>query len=99
MVQHLLRLTPQSGPLALKKLCSALVVFFLRFPSSWRLCIRHLVACFSHGAVVPLESVNQSPETSEFPVWLGADEVIAILWFSTTLVDEVGKIDPSNIKE
>ena len=99
MIQHLLRLTQHSGTLALKKLCSALVVFFLRFPSIWRLCIRHLVTCFSHGVVVPLESIDQSPEISEFPVWLGADEIIIILWFSTTLIDEVGKVDPSNIKE
>lgn len=84
--------------LGVKKLCSTLVVYFMHFSSSWLRCIKHLVYSFSVGHVASQDVLDGVPDTSELVRSLNRDKILALLWFSEALVEEVGKTDSTNIK-
>ena len=83
----------------LKKLCSALVSYFLRLPSKWQRCIRHLLTSLNHGEVVPVTCLDQVASTEHLLASLNYSQIIVSLWFSAGLVEEVGKIDSSSMKQ
>ena len=100
LVSWLIRLISQSeGPLVVRKICSTLVVFFLRFPSSWELCVRHLLCSLYKGDAVPLTSIDQYPATPALVRALNKSQAVAALWFISTLVEDVGKTDSNNIRQ
>ncbi len=82
----------------LKKFCSTLVLFFVKFPSRWEPCLRHVVCCLRYGEVVPLDSLDQLDSTRVMLPYLDRRRMTVVLWFSSTLVDEISKIDSSNMK-
>jgi hypothetical protein len=88
------------GPLVMRKLCSTLVAYFMQFSTSWTKCIKHLMYCLCIKAPVPYDdSLPGAPETAVLVNELSNDKAIAILWFASSLVEEVGKTDSSLMKQ
>ncbi|KAI9837899.1 MAG: hypothetical protein M1838_004716 [Thelocarpon superellum] len=91
--------TQSASAMVLKKLCSTLVAYFIRFPTLWEQCMRHVLGSFYQGAAIPLSGLDKLPDTDILVAGLGPAQCQASLWFSTTLVDEVSKINSSNMKQ
>ena len=85
-------------PLVTKKLCAALAAYFLRPHVSWNHCVRHLICCFKAGGVVPSQAVLQHTMTAELVMNLDQFQLMTALWFSTILIEEVGKTDASSLE-
>ena len=78
-------------PFITKKICAALVAYFLRPNVSWRHCVRHLLCCFGIGGVVPSHAVSKQMPTAELILDLEPYQLKTALWFSTILVEEIGQ--------
>lgn len=87
------------GALVVRKLCSTLVSFFLRFSSTWNQCIPHLVYCLSANEAVSYDVFVQSAEKKSLIQNLPSEKALAVLWFATVLVEEVGKTDSQSMKQ
>lgn len=99
LVGWLVRLVNEDAPpLVVKKLCSTLVVFFIRFPESWPNCLKHLIYCLSVGQARSATEVSDAPSPSHLPITMKPGAKLAALWFAAILVEEVGKVDTKNIK-
>ncbi|CCX34609.1 armadillo-type protein [Pyronema domesticum] len=85
-------------PLAVKKLCSTLVVFFIRFSETWTECIRTLVCCLAAGRTCSEEEIKHMPPSAHLLQTMKPGAKLVTLWFSATLVEEIGKVDMKNIK-
>jgi hypothetical protein len=95
----LVRLTnSMEKPLVLRKICASLVAYFLRPRIIWEHCVRHLICCFSVGDVVPSQTVSQHPSTAELVIKLSELQLTTALWFSSNLVEEVGKTNISSLE-
>ena len=78
-------------PIVIRKLCSALVAYFLKPSTSWKRCLRHLLSCFAAGKVVGSDDLVQFPSTHELLSQVSTLQLKTTLWFATALVEEVGK--------
>lgn len=87
-----------SAAFVIKKLCSALITFFLHYPSLWANCLRHFVYCLDVGSAVPLESVDEKLPTTVLVEGLEPQKLKLAIWFATALVEEVGKTDMNSSK-
>lgn len=87
-----------SGPMAIKKLCSALVTYFFHFSEPWHRCVRHLVCCLNQRQSIPLENLDQAPITAQILKSLDARGTQAALWFASTLVEDANKTDMNSPK-
>ncbi|RAL67764.1 hypothetical protein DID88_008494 [Monilinia fructigena] len=87
------------GPLVVRKLCTTLVTYFLHFSGSWARCIAHLTYCLCLGEAVPYHKLEDAPAMTVLAQNLPDDKNLAILWFSATLVEEVGKTDSNSMKQ
>jgi hypothetical protein len=92
-------LDEHASPLVIRKLCSALVVYFLHFSSSWTRCVQHIIYSLCTSESIPARAHEQAPSISVLVRKLPAGKALAALWFSTTLADEVGKTDANHIKQ
>ncbi|KAI9721539.1 MAG: hypothetical protein M1812_002301 [Candelaria pacifica] len=100
LISWLVRLVSQSeGSLVVRKLCSGLVSYFLRPNATWERCIRHVMCSFAGKEAVAVNSLDNFPATLELAAQLSKPQTTATLWFSATLVEEVGKTDPDSIKK
>lgn len=86
------------GALVLRKACSFLVSYFLRPSVSWEHCIRHLLCCFTAGAVVSHQALSQHPSTAELVGRLSQLQLLTSLWFCAGLIEEVGKTDNASVQ-
>ena len=77
----------------LRKLCSSLVSFFLRFSSVWVHCIRHLICSLHIGHVVALSTLKMNDSIELAVRQLSGAGLTAALWFSSSLADEVARVD------
>ncbi|KAL8734875.1 MAG: hypothetical protein Q9166_001227 [cf. Caloplaca sp. 2 TL-2023] len=95
-----LRTNAGDGALVTKKLCTALVAYFLRPSVSWDRCLLHLVCCLGEGNAVSYEQLMSSSytEASQVVQSLEKPQLLTALWFATTLVEEVGKTSSANIR-
>ena len=84
------------GPLVIKKLCSSLVAYFLRASTSWDRCLRHVICCLVVGRYYPHSHLEQLAPTVELLAQSNPLQLKTSLWFSTTLVEEVGKTNSNN---
>jgi hypothetical protein len=99
LVGWLVRLINEDAPpLVVKKLCSTLVVFFIRFAEAWTDCIRHIVCCLAAGRAGPVEEFADMPPSAQLLASMKPSAKLAALWFTAILVEEVGKVDTKNIK-
>jgi hypothetical protein len=87
------------GHLVVRKLCSTLVAYFLQFSMSWTRCIKHLMYCLCINEVVPLSALDEAPETTVLVQNISNEKAVALLWFATSLVEEVGKSDSNSMKQ
>ncbi|APA08045.1 hypothetical protein sscle_03g028150 [Sclerotinia sclerotiorum 1980 UF-70] len=87
------------GPLVIRKLCTTLVTYFLHFSGSWARCVSHLTYCLCLGEAVPYHKLEDAPSMEILAQSLSDDKNMAILWFSATLVEEVGKTDSNSMKQ
>jgi hypothetical protein len=51
------------------------------------------------GGATPIDLLDQAPDTVALAEKLTGEKVLAALWFSTTLAEEVGKTDANHIKQ
>ena len=77
--------------MVIKKLCGAAVAYYLRPSSEWKMCIRHIANCFKERRVVPNPSVAEQPAVSSTIVVLNSAQLLAVLWISQILVEEMEK--------
>ncbi|KAI9805107.1 MAG: hypothetical protein M1825_000941 [Sarcosagium campestre] len=97
LLTWLIRLTVQSeGPLVVKKICSTLVTYFVRFPVIWGTCVRSVVRSLFKGQPEGKESGSQPLVDGEI-YSLSTSQAIATLWFTSTLIEEVSKIDSASV--
>ena len=82
-----------ASPFVTKKLCSALVTFFIHFSHLWPRCIRHFVYCLDVGRGTPVESLDDALDADILVSKLDRRTLRAAVWFATTFVEEVGKTD------
>lgn len=96
----LVRLVGESaGNLVVRKLCSTLVTFFIRFPDSMAQPVRLLLCALAVGRAGTMEEFAAAvPETEVLLRTLPEERKMAALGFCAMLVEEVGKVDANNIK-
>lgn len=87
-----------SSPMVIKKICSALVTFFIQFPHAWVSPICHLAASLYEGQYAAPEPVGGAETTKAHLRNIGTMQFSAILWFAMVLVEEAGKTDANSIK-
>ncbi|KAI4254377.1 MAG: hypothetical protein LQ352_003137 [Teloschistes flavicans] len=95
-----LRVDAGETTLVIKKLCSALVAYFLRPSVAWNRCLLHVICCLSEGGAVSYDQlVATSNKDSTLNISaLGKKKLLTALWFATTLIEEVSKTNPFSIK-
>lgn len=82
----------------LKKLCSALIAYFLKPSVSWERCVRHIVCCFSAGDAVAYDVLDQFPTTNDLTPGMSRSQLLTTIWLITTVVEEVGKMESNSIQ-
>ncbi|KXH59971.1 hypothetical protein CSAL01_08649 [Colletotrichum salicis] len=87
-----------SGAMVVRKLSSALVTFFLCFPTQWELCIRHLCFSLSEGVALSQDRVDETIDLSAVLQTLQPRSLQAALWFSGALIDEATKVEMNSAK-
>lgn len=100
LVEWLVQFTKsQESTLVIRKLCSALIAYYLRPSGAWKRCIRHLLVSFNAGQPIPFDqlSAQRTPISSLFNTLNGTQRQ-AILWFASGLVEEVNKADSASIQ-
>ncbi|KAI9875175.1 MAG: hypothetical protein M1830_008787 [Pleopsidium flavum] len=99
LLSRLVRLVSQNeGSLVVRKICSALVAYFVRPNSAWEHCLRHVICSFHSGQAVSTESLSVLPSTGDLIPGLSQLQAIATLWFSSMLVEEISKTDNTNMQ-
>ena len=84
--------------LVTKKLSGCLAMYFIRPRVSWERCVRHLLCCYKVGDVVPAQAISQHAPTAELVLNLNEFQLRTTLWFSTTLIEEVSKVDLTTLQ-
>ena len=79
-------------PLVVRKLGSALVAHFLQPTAQWTRCVRHVICCFYVNSAIIEKDIDDLPPSTSLTQNLSAAQVIATLWFATTVVEEAGKL-------
>ena len=87
-----------SGAFVTKKLCSALVTFFIHFSQIWPGCLQHFIYCLDIGRSTPVEALDDALQTNVIVGNLDQPKLKVAIWLATSLVEEVGKIDMNTTK-
>ncbi|KXL48441.1 hypothetical protein M433DRAFT_63187 [Acidomyces richmondensis BFW] len=100
LISWFIRLVQQrEGALVIKKLCSALTTYFLRSPMIWKCPLLHVAVSLQRGEVIPGDNIQTGADISSILQPLDLHQIVALLWFSGTLADELGRTEihtPSN---
>lgn len=82
-----------------RKLSSALATYFIHFHNLWPNYVRHLVTCsVSHHFHNPF-NLDSSDEISNLLVNTEKDNLKAVLWVITSVMEDVTKIDLNAINK
>ena len=84
--------------LVVRKLCGTLVTYFLRFPSSWVQCLRQVIYSLCEGHVVPYALAEESEPRPEILSGFNRAQIMAALWFSSSLVETAARVDKRSIE-
>jgi hypothetical protein len=76
-----------------KKLCTALVTYFMHFSHLWPSCIRHFIYCLDLGRGAPVDSLDDALSTNVLVDKLDRQRLRAAMWYASAFVEEVGKTD------
>jgi hypothetical protein len=100
LIRWLLRcLESGEGNVVTRKMCSALVAYFLQFSDSWSRCVKHIMYCLCIGQAAPYDSLDGAPETAILLQNISSEKAVLLCWFAATLVEEVGKMDSTSMKQ
>ncbi|KAL8972694.1 MAG: hypothetical protein Q9183_000412, partial [Haloplaca sp. 2 TL-2023] len=95
-------LTPKLSPgaLVVRKLCAALIAYFLRQSVSWSRCVLHVLCCLSQKSAITYDHSLLDPQNQAAMVvpTMGRDQLLTATWFATILVEEVSKTNPYSAK-
>lgn len=91
-------LTDGAGNFVIKKLCTALVTYFMHFSHLWPNCIRHFIYCLDLGQGAPVDSLDNALPADVLVGKLGPQKLKVAIWFATSFVEEVGKTDMNAAK-
>lgn len=94
----ILSLGQASAQIGNRKICAALATYFIQFPDLWPDPIRHLVFCLREGRYVPPAEMANGPDLEVAISSLSQPAAEAVLWFTTILIEEVGKTDPKALR-
>lgn len=84
--------------MVLRKTCTCLVSYFLQPAVSWEHCLRHLLCCLTVGDVVSHQHLSLHPPTAVLVGLLSQLQLLTSLWFSASLIEEVGKTDSASVQ-
>ncbi|KAK5129525.1 hypothetical protein LTR08_003184 [Meristemomyces frigidus] len=94
LITWLIRLAGNNdSTLVTKKLCSTLTTYYLRSPVLWKRPLLHLALSMRNGDVMPEAGINVAVSMKDLLQSLSDDLVVVLLWFSSTLADEVGRME------
>lgn len=82
-----------------RKMCSTLALLFLRRADAWTdYCLSHLIGCLHAGKIVPTDSLPHSPSASDTVPRLSHKQLLAAVYFATSLAEERQKLprNPQN---
>ncbi|KAK3997272.1 putative importin [Cladorrhinum sp. PSN332] len=82
-----------AGPIVTRKLCSALVTYFVHFSHLWPSCVRHFIYCLDLGRGTRADAADDALTTNVLVEKLDQQKLRVAVWFAMTLVEEVGKTD------
>ncbi|KAK4169230.1 importin-13 [Cladorrhinum sp. PSN259] len=82
-----------AGSIVTRKLCSALVTYFVHFSHLWPSCVRHFIYCLDLGRGTQADAVDDALATNLLVEKLNREKLRGAVWFAMTLVEEVGKTD------
>ncbi|KAI1074084.1 armadillo-type protein [Whalleya microplaca] len=82
-----------SGAIVVRKLCSALVTYFIHYSHTWTRCIFHLLHCLDLNSSVPQENLERSSPAEHIIQTLTLQKFLAVTWFTTALAEEAEKVD------
>ncbi|KAH6624230.1 armadillo-type protein [Chaetomium sp. MPI-SDFR-AT-0129] len=86
-------ITDGAGNFVIKKLCTALITYFMHFSHLWPSCIRHFLYCLDLGRGASVDSLDDALSTEILIGKLNSYKIRAAIWFATFFVEEVGKTD------
>ncbi|KAK4227944.1 putative importin [Podospora fimiseda] len=82
-----------AGPIVTRKLCSALVTYFVHFSHLWPNCVHHFIYCLDLGRGTRADAVDDALASNILVDKLDRPKLRVAVWFAITLVEEVGKTD------
>ncbi|KAI3336562.1 armadillo-type protein [Xylariaceae sp. AK1471] len=91
-------LSDGSGPIVIRKLCSALVTYYIHYSHTWSRCVRHLLHCLDRNVAVPLEEVRDTSPLEDLIQELDTQKYLAASWFAAALAEETEKVDTKSTK-
>ncbi|KAI0476988.1 armadillo-type protein [Xylaria cf. heliscus] len=91
-------LSDGSGPIVIRKLCSALVAYYIHYSHTWSKCIRHLIHSLDRNAAVPIDEVEASLPLEQVIRDLETQKFLAASWFASALAEETEKVDNKSTK-
>ncbi|KAI0874727.1 armadillo-type protein [Hypoxylon argillaceum] len=87
-----------SGPIVIRKLCAALVAYYIHYSHTWSKCIRHLIHSLDRNAAVPIEEAGASLPLEQVVRELSTQKFLAASWFAAALAEETEKVDTKSPK-
>ncbi|KAI0443870.1 armadillo-type protein [Xylaria telfairii] len=91
-------LSDGSGPIVIRKLCAALVAYYIHYSHTWSKCIRHLIHSLDRNAAVPIEEIAASLPLEQVIRELDTQKFLAASWFAAALAEETEKVDSKATK-
>ncbi|GAW24311.1 hypothetical protein ANO14919_138950 [Xylariales sp. No.14919] len=91
-------LSDGSGPIVIRKLCSALVTYYIHYSHTWTKCLRHLIYSLGRDAAVPIEEIGDALPLDQVISELSTQKFLAASWFAATLAEETEKVDTKSTK-
>ena len=86
------------GPLVVRKLCSALVAFYIQPTAPWKRCIRHVLLCFHAGTTIDENEAENLEISANMFDALGVPQMTTTIWFATALVEEASKMSSDTLQ-
>ncbi|KAJ2989104.1 hypothetical protein NUW58_g3638 [Xylaria curta] len=87
-----------SGVIVIRKLCSALVAYYIHYSHTWSKCIHLLIYSLDRNAAVSIEEVEGSLPLEQTIRELDTQKFLAACWFAAALAEEIEKVDTKATK-
>ncbi|KAI2642789.1 armadillo-type protein [Xylaria nigripes] len=91
-------LSDGSGPIVIRKLCSALVTYYIHYSHTWFRSVRHLLDCLDRNAAVSIQELDDNLPVEQVIRRLDSQKFLAATWFAASLAEETEKVDTRSAK-